>query len=295
MRCFAWSLLLFAGGAAWADPPSWVTPAVNAERLAHRTFESAAANATVSYHIYLPEAYDTDPERRFPVVYWLHGSGGGLAGLPRLTRYFDQAVRAGLMPPALVVFPNGMRLSLWVDSKDGRVPMETVVIKELVPHIDATFRTIAGREGRLVEGFSMGGYGAARFGFRYHDRFAAVSILSGGPLQQVLTQTPLLGLPGREHVLQEVFGGDQEYFRAQSPWVLAEQHAEALRGGTRLRLVIGQRDPMLPVVRAFEAHLTELEIPHIYTELPEVGHDPQAVLAALGEASWEFYRAALGR
>ena len=52
-------------------------------------------------------------------------------------------------------------------------------MKDLIPHIDATYRTIADRGSRWVEGFSMGGFGAAHLGFKYPEIFGAVSIMSG--------------------------------------------------------------------------------------------------------------------
>ena len=276
--------------------PQWVTPVIRAPRLQHRTFESAAAKSKVSYHIYTPEVYSTDQGRRFPVVYWLHGHGGGLAGLSHLSAYFDDAIRAGKLPPALVVFPNGLAESMWCDSKDGSVPMETVVVRELVPHIDATFRTIASREGRLIEGFSMGGYGAARLGFKHHDIFGAVSILGAGPLQRELTASvgPRSTAGLRVRVMRAIYGGDQEYFKAQSPWVLAEQNTAGVRGNTRVRQVIGDRDGTLAFNREFDAHLTRLGIPHTFTVLPGIGHDAMALLNALGEANWGFYRVVFG-
>ena len=102
----------------------------------------------------------------------------------RLVTYFDRAVRSAYIPPVIVVFPNGLAESMWCDSKDGRVPMETIVVKELLPYIDRTFRTIASREGRMIEGFSMGGYGAARLGLKHHELFGAASVLGAGPLQR---------------------------------------------------------------------------------------------------------------
>ncbi|MBN2450568.1 MAG: right-handed parallel beta-helix repeat-containing protein, partial [Lentisphaeria bacterium] len=275
-------------------PPQWVTPAVEAPRLLHRTFESAAVGAPVSYHVYVPECYDMDPSRRFPVLYYLHGSGGGLPGLRPLAARFDTAIRDGRIPPLLVVFPNGLPYGMWVDWRDGSIPGETVVARELVPHIDATFRTLACREGRMVEGFSMGGYGAARFGFKYPDLFGAVSTLSGGPLQPDFREAPRVGPRQREEVFQAVFGGNPARFLEQSPWALAEANAARLRRGTPIRVVIGDRDEMLPITKRFAAHLTELGIPHTYTVLPGVGHNPMAVFAAMGETQWTFYRAALG-
>ena len=134
-------------------------------------------SATIST---LPAAYDREPQRRFPVVYWLHGSGGGLSGIPPLAAHFDAAIEAGKTPPFLVVFVNGLINGMYVDWRDGSVPLETVIIKELVPHIDATFRTIATREGRMLDGFSLGGYGAARLGFKHPELFRAVSMLVRG-------------------------------------------------------------------------------------------------------------------
>ncbi len=276
-------------------PLPWVTPAVAAPRLQHLTFESAAARTRISFHVYTPELYDTAPAQRFPVLYWLHGSGGGLAGVRPLTAYFDSAIRAGKVPPLLVVFPNGMASSMWCDSQDGRVPMETVLVKELVPHIDSTFRTIAAREGRLLEGFSMGGYGAARLGFKYHALFGTVSILAGGPLDLSFKGPRATANPGeRARILQTVYGNDLACFQAQSPWRLAEQHAAAVRDRTRVRLVVGDRDNTLALNRDFAAQLTQLKIPHTFTVLPGVDHNTMAVLAALGTANWDFYRTSFG-
>ncbi len=266
---------------------------MRAPRVEFHTFESKAAKAKVSYHLYTPEIYDTEKERRFPVLYWLHGSGGGLAGIAPVSAWFDAATREGKIPPLLVVFPNGLASSMWCDSKDGAVPMETIVIKELLPHIDATFRTIATREGRIVEGFSMGGYGAARLGFKYPQLYGAVSILAGGPLDLDFAGPRATGNPAeRERILNGTFGGDLDYYRSQNPITLAEQQADAVRGKVRVRIAVGARDNTGPLNRAYSEHLKKLNIAHTFTIVPDVGHDTLALLTGLGEANWEFYRAA---
>ncbi|MBM3128101.1 MAG: esterase family protein [Chloroflexi bacterium] len=271
----------------------WITAPVLAPRLQFRTFASAAITSDVSYHIYTPEAYDTETQRRFPTLYWLHGSGGGLAGLPTLVSLFDWAIRAGKLPPILVVFPNGHTDSMWCDSKDGSVPMETVVVKELLPHIDATFRTVATRDARLIEGFSMGGYGAGRLGLKYPEQFGAISMLGAGPLQPEFTAEigPAFNAQARIRIMGIVYGNDQNYFRAASPWVLAEQNrANAI--GTRIRLAVGDRDAMLAYNREFDARLTALNIPHQFIIVPGIDHTPGKLLNALG---FDFYREAFGR
>ena len=65
----------------------------------------------------------------------------------------------GKAPEVILVFPKGRHYSWYCDSADGTKPVETVIIKELIPHIDRTYRTVARREGRAIEGSSMGGFG----------------------------------------------------------------------------------------------------------------------------------------
>jgi enterochelin esterase-like enzyme len=288
------ALLLTPLASARAQSPAFVTPAVRGQRTEFHTFESKAAKAKVSYHIYTPEVYATESERRFPVLYWLHGSGGGLQGIAPVSAWFDAAIREGKIPPMLVVFPNGLASSMWCDSKDGSVPMETIVIRDLLPHIDATFRTVAAREGRIIEGFSMGGYGAARLGFKYPQLFGAVSILAGGPLDLDFAGPRATGNPGeRERILDSTFGGDLDYYRLQHPTAIVQKQAESVRGKVRVRMAVGARDNTGPLNRAYSEHLKKLNIAHTFTIVPGVGHETLALLKGLGDANWEFYRLSL--
>src|SRR5215212_10282839 len=91
----------------------------------------------------------------------------------------DEAIRAGIAPPALAVLPNGGPAGFYCDWPDGRWPIATVIIDELIPHVDATYRTVRERAGRCIEGQSMGGFGAARLGFKHPGLFGAVSISAG--------------------------------------------------------------------------------------------------------------------
>jgi enterochelin esterase-like enzyme len=267
-----------------------VTPRVEGSGLSFHTFRSHAAGTEVSFHIYAPPAYAADPDRRFPVVYWLHGSGGGVSGISRLSSLVDEAVATGRVQPFLLVFVNGLRMGMYVDWANGRAPLETVIVRELRPHVDANWRTIATREGRLLDGFSMGGYGAGRFGFRYPELFRSVSMMGAGPVQETLERTPRASRVRAEDLLRDVYGGGQDRFRAVSPRRYAEQNAATLARDSRLRLVIGDRDETLENNRDFHEHLTRLGIPHDWIVLPGVGHDPMGVLTALGDRHWAFYR-----
>ena len=108
----------------------------------------------MSYLVYLPPSYEPQPAARYPVVYWLHGLNGDQRGGVPFVEQLDAAIRAGKAPAMIAVLVNGMRDSFYCDSKDGKWPVESVIIKELIPHIDKTYRTItrqrdAGRRGLL--------------------------------------------------------------------------------------------------------------------------------------------------
>lgn len=284
---------------AFAAPchAQWTTPPVSAPGVQYRTFTSATAGTTVSFHVYVPAAYAANPTARFPVLYWLHGSGSPTAGIPSASSWFGAAMAQGKIPPMLVVFPNGTGASMWCDSKDGTVPMESVVIDDLVPHVDATFRTIASRRGRIVEGFSMGGAGAGRLGLRRPDLFAGVSMLGAGPMQLDFMDAPKgTDVPPRKRaaLYEAVWGSDPAYYLAQHPWTIASDRAPAhLALCTQVRIGVGALDAMHAPNIDFHAHLDSLGVPHGLTVVPGVGHDPAQTLQGLGESGWAFYRAAL--
>ena len=292
--------------AAVAGPASaqWTTAPVTAPGVQYRTFSSAAAGTTVSFHIYLPPAYANEPNRRFPVLYWLHGSGDPLAGITQVTGYLSSGMAQGLIPPMIVVIPNGMNYSMWCNSKpkvpgagSGAVPMENVVLNDLVPHVDANFRTIAQRSGRIVDGFSMGGAGSGRFGFRRPDLFAGISMLGAGPLQLDFLEEPLGGSTSEQLRLQifaTVWGSDPLYYLSQNPRTIVTDRVEAvIAAQTRVRQGIGSLDTLVPMNQEFSALLKSLGIAHGFTVLPGIGHNAGAVLNNLGQGNWDFYNDAL--
>lgn len=147
-----------------------------ASTVSTREFDSTALGRKWSYVVYLPSGYDGS-ELRYPVLYLLHGSGQKAydwIGSGRLQQTADRMIANGEMPAAIIVMPEA-GTTWFVDRKEN---METAVIRELLPRIERQFRTIELREGRLVAGLSMGGYGAMRFALKYPDLFAAAGLLS---------------------------------------------------------------------------------------------------------------------
>jgi enterochelin esterase-like enzyme len=170
--------------------------------------------------------------------------------------------------------------------------MESVFIKELLPYIDSNFRTLAKREGRLIEGFSMGGQGAARLGLKYPDLFGAVSILAGGPLDMDFQGPRARRDPAeRNRILRNTYGGDIEYYRAQNPHTIAKQYVKGFER-VILRIVVGEKDHAATGNRAYSEYLKALSIEHSYQEVPGVGHNTMRLLRGLRGSNWKFYRQA---
>jgi len=135
-------------------PFSWVSPLTNAEwakkilppTVQHATFKSAS----MGYYVYLSPGYAAGQER-YPVVYHLHGGRPGAENKSvRLATYVDAAIQKGTIKPTIYVFPNGGPVS-WYDMPEMQHGLgETVFVKELVPHIDATYRTRAPADVEVV-------------------------------------------------------------------------------------------------------------------------------------------------
>lgn len=210
---------------------TWLMPPVEGPNLHYKTFDSKAAGEKVSYLLYLPPDYETAQDKRYPVVYWLHGIGGAQTGVPAMAERLTKAIAENKAPPMIVVYVNGMIRSSYVDSADGKIPVETVTIQELIPHIDATYRTIASREGRMVEGFSMGGGGAAKWGFKHPNLFGSISIIDGALF------SPDDASGKSAETLKTIYGGDRERFEANNPWKLAEKNVGKVKGRTTIRIV----------------------------------------------------------
>jgi endo-1,4-beta-xylanase len=265
-----------------APPANWLEPDKSEPAGTHyRTFSSALAGSDVSYLIYLPPTYESQPAARFPVVYWLHGLGGNPLRGAAFVQQLDAAIRAERAPAMIAVLVNGMRDSFYCDSKDGQWPIESVIIKELIPHIDKTYRTFARREMRGVEGYSMGGYGAAHLGFKYPDVFGIVGIMAGA-----LFDFDAPG--GRSNVFEKMFGSDKDYAKANNPSKLVRQNADAIRGRTTIRIAVGDQDQLQPRNQALHELLDQLKIPHEYTIVAGVGHNNALFYKTQGPSAFAY-------
>jgi endo-1,4-beta-xylanase len=262
--------------------PKWLMAPIQGKNLYYKTFDSPSVMEKVSYLIYLPPNYDEARSDRYPVVYWLHGIGGNQTGIPSFCQRASEAMASKKAPSMIFVFANGMVDSFYCDAINANRPVESVIMKELIPHVDATYRTIPKRDARMIEGFSMGGFGAAHLGFKYPDQFGSISIIDGA----------LLGLDeiSRRHQVQyqRIFDGSAEKFNAESPFALAEARAAQVRNRTVIRIVT--RTTGLSVSNEkFHELLDSLSLANEFYKIPDAPHSPNPLYEGLGDENWSFY------
>jgi len=147
--------------------------------LTKQIIKSTILNRDVHYTVYLPEGYETNG-RNYPVTYLLHGHGDsddGWIQFGEINRLADAAIKEGKIAPMLIVTPDGFK-SFYMNAFDGSMNYEDFFIKELIPHIEKTYKVKTDKRFRGIAGLSMGGYGSLLYALKYPDLFVAAAPLS---------------------------------------------------------------------------------------------------------------------
>ncbi len=304
-------------GAQVVDPAPRLdsTPARGALRV--DTVWSQSLGIRKRLLVYLPPSYLSDTTTRYPVLFYLHGLTGAEDNwlqLARLDRVMDSLVATGAKE-TIVAMPDGddSWYTTWATLPNASacqsdttrrepaasfcVPWphyDDYIARDLVAHVDRTYRTKAESRHRGIAGLSMGGFGAVTLALRYPDVFAAAASHSGvlapallGPSPfvepAVWARTPaeLREAAGRRYGwFAPVFGTDTIGWYARDPGRLAERLVTAGTSVPSLWVDCGVSDPFLDQNRAFVATLRSLGLSYRYHE-PAGGHD------------WNYWRAQL--
>ncbi len=144
------------------------------------------------FSIYLPSDYATS-QRRYPVVYLLHGYSGNETDWVQsgeANRTADKLIASGEIPDMIIVMPDGQN-SWYVNQEAGNEKYADFFIKEFIPFIDKTYRTKAEKNYRAISGLSMGGYGSALFALKNLDLFNSCAGLSSAiRTDEEIVETP---------------------------------------------------------------------------------------------------------
>ena len=191
--------------------------------------ESEILGMPVKFSVFLPADYAKNSDKRYPVVYLLHGLGDDHKSwndewLNIAARIENWENTQGL-EPMIYVIPQGFR-SYYVNRYDGKFNYMDMFIQEFVPKIDVMYRTIANREHRAVAGYSMGGFGAMILASKHPEIFS-VSVplsMSFRTDEQYMTESA----SGWDNQWGAVFGGKgltgaarlTDYYKQHCPYYM---------------------------------------------------------------------------
>ncbi len=243
-----------------ADTPVPLVLPEGAGTIKRASFKSTALGVDKDYVVYLPPGYDADTNARYPVIFYLHGLGGRETNW---SEYYGMAKTADkLKLGAIVIMPDGddgfyvnavSQLQPYERCMKNKRPFgreadmkkycvhtpkyEDYMTKDLLQHVDATYRTLGTRAGRGIAGLSMGGYGALMLSMRNKNLYAAAashagvaSLIYKGPFPYEKGKTQLitdvkssLGKMGIFGALfKALYGTDLDHWKKHDPTSLAQ-------------------------------------------------------------------------
>ena len=252
-----WTVLGFAFLPSAAAAPS--------ARIECKSLPSKILTHPVTYCVVLPPGYDSDKARKYPVLYFFHGLGDNEqmfvhGGAFNLVQDLWERKEIGEF---LIVTPEA-GATFYINSHSARARYEDFLLEELLPAIEARYRTAAGRANRGVGGVSMGGYGALHLAFRHPQLFSAVSAHSPVLLTEIPAVAARSAANGmRSRVLGETFGSppDPAFWERNSPITLARTLPRSL---LKIYFDCGEQDDygFEQGARALDEVLTSRRIPH---------------------------------
>jgi enterochelin esterase-like enzyme len=212
------------------------------------SYVSTTVGTTRKMMVYTPPGYS--PDRRYPVVYLLHGIGGDETEWERYVHpevLFDNLIADGAMVPMIAVFPNGRAESN--DRAEGDIfahmkafaNFEGDLLHDVVPFIDAHYASLTDPGHRALAGLSMGGGQSLNFGLTHLDTFSWVGAFSAAP-------------------------------NAKAPQELIPDPAATSRKLKLLWVSCGNRDGLIYIGQGFHAYLKAKGIAHIW-QVDSNAHD----------------------
>jgi enterochelin esterase-like enzyme len=156
---------------AYSPTPTQLTCWQKGGRFEHGSLESPLLNHSLDFRVFLPPCYGVESERRYPVLYLIHGQGYDDEQWQRLGagELASSLIAAGEIPPFLIVMP---RYRLWSDPDKNNFGQ--VVVEQLVPWVDSEYRTKPERTSRAIGGLSKGAGWAVHLGLSRWENFGAI-------------------------------------------------------------------------------------------------------------------------
>jgi S-formylglutathione hydrolase FrmB len=228
---------------------------------------SPANGRMIEYRVYTPPGYNPRTATRYPVVYSLHGEGG--VPSQRANNYagtLDAKINSGEIMPMIWVFPDGQNNSYYGNAFDGSKQVFTHIVSELAPQIDATFKTVANRDNRAIEGFSMGGFGAGLLAAKSSQLFSA-TLLEGSAVptwSKLVVKEPDVSLG--------MYNNVESNWLPYSLWDQTRANAAKIASTVNYKMIVGDHDGQMANNLKFRDFLLSLGIDPKFQVAVNVGH-----------------------
>lgn len=241
--------------------------------MEHHTFDSASMGVRVGYNILVPPGYEAGEHRlkvlatTYPVVYYLHGRGDDenyqlQESEGSFCELLHSAMERGMVPEMIFVMAHAGKHAGYCDAMDGSVMGETMIINELLPHIEETYRTTGER---ALQGWSMGGQGALLLAFKYPSLFSSVIAMAAGLCtgQELVDELPQVF---------DVMHSSVAQYDENSAWSWVHEAQEVLRNPAHgvapaLQIICGDKDPQVRGLHSFSV-IIESIIYHAHLFVP---------------------------
>lgn len=239
----------------------------NAATVDSLVIQSPSMKKTLKAAVVLPASYLKN-NKLYAVVYLLHGGGGRFSDW--LTQTPDKMLIKNLADQYNIIFvlPEGEGFSWYIDSPiNPASQFETHIIKEVIPKIDSTYRTVKSNKGRAITGLSMGGHGAMYLSNRHPDMFSVASTMSGAMDMNFTSAKPnadmLKSLNERFQSLLGTTDPNSELFVKNSIMNMVET---IKKNGMPIFIDCGVDDFLIGVNRELHQRLVYNGTPHDYIE-----------------------------
>ncbi|BCU79549.1 hypothetical protein llg_42640 [Luteolibacter sp. LG18] len=258
----------------FADPPDGFNlprPGIPSGRVEVFAYDSTVTGTRREANVYLPPGYS--PDRRYPVLYLLHGIGGNQhewTGYIKAPAILDNLIADGKAVPMIVVMPNGRALPN--DSPPAEIyapghaaafaKFERDLLDCLIPSIQRKYSVQEDREHRAIAGLSMGGGQALNLGFGNLDSFAWIGGFSPAP-------------------------------NTRPPAELVKEPT-TVRGKLKLLyLSCGHKDGLINISQGLQAFLKKSDVPHVWN-VDDHGHDGATWASNLYQFAQKLFRSTEG-
>lgn len=268
------------------------SPASQESGVEYGSLQSPSLGKELKYAVQLPPSYKSDTRRLYPVLYFLHGMNGNEGEFQRrgVAAEVSKLRDEKKVGEFIIVSPAGEN-SFYLNSKSG-VLYEDAIIKDLIPHIEKTYRAIGTPAARAIQGISMGGWGALMLAFKHPEMFSSVSTHSAA----LYDELPKPNGADRyaqfmDRTIKRIFGDppDEAFFQANNPLRLGEANAAAIKkSGLKIYFDVGDQDRYgyQASNKLLDERLTKAGVPHEFHVFP--GNHGWEYMISVADHSYTF-------